>query len=118
MSNDNISSDVRAERRPNDDVVDEPTGNVRVSRRTTAFVLASLALAVAGVVLALQYFVVEHVPDLTDAQLNAAKKRWQEHGPATYDIDLEVRGAEPGNFHVEVRNRVVMAASRDGRPTP
>ena len=90
----------------------------RVSRRTTAFVLASLALAIAGVVLALQYFVVEHIPDLTDAKLASATKRWQEKGPANYDMDIEIRGAEPGSAHVEVRNRVVTAATRDGRVTP
>ena len=46
------------------------------SRRTTAFVLASLALAIAGVVLALQYFVVEHIPDLNDAKLASATKHF------------------------------------------
>lgn len=101
-----------------DDREQNLAGDGRVSRQTTAFVLASLALAIVGVVLALEYFVVEHIPDLTEAQLDSAKKRWQEHGPANYDIDLEIRGTEPGNIHVEVRNRAATASTRDGRPTP
>jgi hypothetical protein len=68
--------------------------------------------------LALQYFVVEHIPDLTDAKLASATKRWQEKGPANYDLEIEIRGAEPGSAHVEVRNRDVTAATRDGRVTP
>jgi hypothetical protein len=101
-----------------DDRSNESTGDGRVSRRTTAFVLASLALAIAGIVLALQYFVVEHLPELTDADLTAAQKRWQEKEPVSYDMDIEIRGAQPGSAHVEVRNRVVTTASRDGKVTP
>lgn len=94
------------------------TGGGRVSRRTTAFVLASLALAIAGVVLALQYFVVERIPDLTDAQLELARKLWQSHGPASYDLNVELRGAQPGSVQIEVRDRVVTATTRDGRTPP
>ncbi len=92
--------------------------NDRVSYRTTAFVLASLALAVAGILLALQYFVAERIPELTEAKLETAKKLWQEHGPASYDMDIELRGAQPGLVHIEVQKRVVTATTRDGRVPP
>ncbi len=90
----------------------------RVSRRTTVFVLATLAFAIACGVFAVQFFFVERLPDLTEAKLASAKKLWQEHGPTDYEMDIDVRGAQPGNVHVEVQHRVVMASTRDGRPTP
>ncbi|HEX5471552.1 MAG TPA: DUF6174 domain-containing protein [Lacipirellulaceae bacterium] len=88
------------------------------SRRTTIFVLASLAFLIACGVLAVQFFFVERLPELTTAKLADAKKLWQEKGPTDYDMDIEVRGAQPGNVHVEVHHRVVTASSRDGRATP
>src|SRR3954451_16824104 len=79
----------------------------RLSRRTTLFVLGSIAFALASLVLALEFFVVERIPVLTQSDLNGAKKRWQEHGPLSYELDLELRGAQPGRVQVNVRNRVV-----------
>jgi hypothetical protein len=87
----------------------------RFSRRSTVFVLGSIAFALASLVLAVEFFVVERIPLLTESELNAAKKRWQEHGPASYDMDIELRGAQPGHVQVNVRNRVVAAETRDGR---
>ena len=87
----------------------------RLSRRTTLFVLASIAFALVSLVLAIEYFVVERIPLLTESDLNAAKKRWQEHGPVSYDMDIELRGAQPGRVQVNVRDRVVAAETRDGR---
>jgi hypothetical protein len=87
----------------------------RISRRTTVFVLGSVVFALASVVLALEFFVVERIPLLTESDLNNAKKLWQKHGPVSYDIDIEIRGAQPGKVQVNVRNRVVTAETRDGR---
>jgi hypothetical protein len=86
--------------------------------RGIAFAIASMALAVACVVLALQYFVAERLPDLTDAALQAATERWNAHGPANYDMDVEIRGAQPGIVHVEVQDKQVTAETRDGRIPP
>jgi hypothetical protein len=85
----------------------------RLSRRTTLFVLGSIAFAFASLVLALEVFVVERIPLLTEAELDGAKKHWQEHGPASYNMDIELRGARPGHVQVTVRNRVVTAETRD-----
>jgi Family of unknown function (DUF6174) len=87
----------------------------RLSRRTTLFVLGSIAFALASLVLALEFFVVERIPLLTQSELNDAKKRWQEHGPVSYDMDIELRGAQPGSVQISVRNRVVTAETRDER---
>jgi hypothetical protein len=87
----------------------------RLSRRATLFVLGSIVFALASLVLALEFFVVERIPLLTESELNGAQKRWQEHGPVSYDMDIELRGAQPGRVEIKVRNRVVMAETRDGR---
>lgn len=87
----------------------------RLSRRTTLFVLGSIAFALASLVLALEFFVVERIPLLKESELNDAKRLWQEHGPVSYDMDIEIRGAQPGRVQTNVRNRVVMAETRDGR---
>jgi hypothetical protein len=101
------------------DDVDAPgisaDGRRRLSRKTTLFVLGSIAFALASLVLSLEFFVVERIPLLTQSDLDAAKKRWQEHGPVSYDMDIELRGAQPGRVQVSVRNRVVAAETRDGR---
>jgi hypothetical protein len=86
-----------------------------VPARTIVFVLASVALAVACVLLALRYFFAERLPDLTEGALEAAMAKWDQNGPASYDMDIELRGARPGNVHVEVRAGQVTAHTRDGR---
>ena len=83
--------------------------------RRIAFVLASAALAVVCVILAIQYFFEERLPEMTEATLQAATERWNEHGPASYDMELELRGAQPGRVHVEVRDKEVTMETRDGR---
>lgn len=83
--------------------------------RRIAFVLASFALAVAGVMLAVQYFFAERLPELTEATLQVATERWNKNGPASYDMEIELRGAQPGRVHVEVRDKEVTMETRDGR---
>ena len=87
----------------------------RLPRSTTLFVLGSLAFAIVSLVLAVEFFVVERIPLLTEVELESAKKRWQEHGPVSYEMDIELRGAQPGRVQVKVQNRVVTAETRDGR---
>jgi hypothetical protein len=91
------------------------TSGGALSTRAIVFALASIALAIAFVLLALQYFVAERLPELTEAQLQAAMERWQKNGPASYDLDVELRGAQPGHVHVEVRQHEIENETRDGR---
>ncbi len=55
-----------------------------------------------------------HIPRLTRADYDAAVRRWEEHGPKDYDLDLELAGNRPGKIHVEVRQRQVVHMTRDG----
>jgi hypothetical protein len=80
---------------------------------------ALLVLLAIGVVAAvLQIFVAQRLPELTAARLQAARELWDSQGPDNYDLDVEIRGAQPGSVHVEVRNGIVTAMTRDGRSPP
>ncbi|MEX2112643.1 MAG: DUF6174 domain-containing protein [Pirellulales bacterium] len=51
---------------------------------------------------------------LTQEAYEAAAARWDEHGPASYDLDVEIGGRRPGKVHVDVRDREVTHITRDG----
>jgi hypothetical protein len=85
------------------------------SSRSIVFVVASTALALVCIVVALQYFVAERLPALDQAALEAAVDRWEKQAPPSYDMDIDLRGAQPGRIHVEVRNNEVTAETRGGR---
>jgi hypothetical protein len=75
-------------------------------------------LAIAAVLILLRFLVAERIPDLTADRLESARQRWENEGPPSYNLDIEIRGKQPGTVHVEVRDRTVTAEARDGRPTP
>jgi hypothetical protein len=114
MSQDDATADVETDGAGNDVGVSA----ARVSRRATLFVVGSALFALASLVLALEFFVVERIPLLTESEFDAARKRWVQNGPTSYDMEVEIRGAQPGNVKVNVRNRVVQAQTRDGRVPP
>jgi len=99
----------------NESVADSTAAGAGPSSRTLVFVVVSLALAIGCVFLALQYFVAERLPALDEAALEVAIDRWEKNGPASYDMDIDLRGAQPGKIHVEVRDGEVTAETRDGR---
>jgi hypothetical protein len=80
-----------------------------------ALVIGAIVLGlVIGAGLALELFVGERLPQLTVEALDAAEKRWDQHGPKSYDLDLTIEGAQPGVVHVEVRDGITTAMQRDG----
>lgn len=48
-----------------------------------------------------------------DAYLNAVET-WNDEAPRNYDIEIEVRGSQPGSYRVEVRNDEARGAYRNG----
>jgi hypothetical protein len=90
-------------------------GDKRSSTRAILITLAAMIFAIIAVGLLLQVFVAERTPELTEARLEAAQMLWEQNGPRSYDIDLEIRGAQPGSVHLEVRDGSVTAMTRDGR---
>jgi len=92
--------------------------NSRLPGRALFIGMLFAVVAIVGVVALLQTFVVQRIPELSEARLETAEDLWQRAGPASYDMDLEIRGAQPGRVHIEVRNREVTAMTRDGRAPP
>ena len=89
----------------------------RGSRRGLWIAIGIIALAVAAVLIGVK-LLVNPMPALTETRLVEAEELWQRAGPATYDMDLEIRGAQPGQVHIEVRNGEVTAMTRDGHTPP
>jgi hypothetical protein len=79
---------------------------------------AGLFLLIVAVALLLQLFVARRLPELSEQRLDTAQKLWQRRGPRGYDMDIEIRGAQPGSVHVEVRDGRATALTRDGRSPP
>lgn len=70
------------------------------------------------VLLAILFWTRERTPRLTEADLNAATSRWDQHGPSNYDLELELTGNRPGKIQLEVRHGEVTRMTRDGvQPT-
>lgn len=76
-----------------------------------AGVVAGLALVV-GLMVAMRP---APLPALTDESLAAARAKWESQGPKSYDLELVIRGREPGKVVAEVRNGEVTRLTRDGR---
>jgi Family of unknown function (DUF6174) len=85
-------------------------------RRLPSLLLVGLLFValIVALIIVLEVFAVRRIPELTEPLLQAAEQRWQANGPASYDLDLEISGAQPGVVHVEVRDGEVTAMTRDG----
>ncbi len=95
-----------------------PSSDHRLSSRVVIGGLMAVVLTLAAIAILLQVFVAERIPELTEATLEAAEKLWKEKGPASYDMEIKIRGARPGQVHMEVRDNKVVATTRDGRVPP
>lgn len=101
--------------RPDDADSAAPTTTRGSKPLPTGLLIGLLFVAlIVGLIVVLQVFAVRRIPELTEPLLEAAEKRWQENGPESYDLDLEISGAQPGVVHVEVRDGVVTTMTRDG----
>lgn len=89
----------------------------RARRARPAPLVLGIALGLALVlvaILAYSIFTSDRVPRLSEADYEAAVARWEAHGPANYNLDLELAGNRPGKIHVEVRDGQVEHMTRDG----
>ena len=58
------------------------------------------------------------LPAVTAATLDEAVRRWEENGPANYDLEVVLGGNSPGTFQLEVRQgRVQSPPLRNGVPS-
>jgi hypothetical protein len=53
-------------------------------------------------------------PRLTREAYDHANRLWDEHGPANYNLDVDVSGNRPSQIHVEVRDGQAIEMLRDG----
>lgn len=54
------------------------------------------------------------LPLLTPEALEQARRLWDSTGPASYDIEVQIRGRQPGVVRLTVRNGRVTRMTRDG----
>ena len=88
------------------------------SARSRAMALGCLlggVVALLGLLVVIAVVGRDPLPRLTPDALKAAVARWKAGGPANYDLDLLLSGAQTGNLHIEVREGEVAAMTRDGR---
>jgi len=55
-------------------------------------------------------------PEFSRADFQAAQALWNQAGPASYDLEVQVLGRQPAVYRVQVRSGDVVSASIDGRP--
>src|SRR5258707_9225254 len=95
-----------------DELAASEPGDPRIDQRGSPLRLRSVArgivfgMLIAGVgwVIAIVLLSRDSLPLMTAADFAAAKERWREHKPASYDLDLAVQVMLDGRVHVEVRH--------------
>jgi len=90
----------------------------RLTRRMTHWLAAAggawlAILTVIGVVISWRS---QPLPPLTADRLDSAWARWQANDLANYNIQVEVSGPQAATYRVEIRDRQVVLASRNGYP--
>lgn len=84
--------------------------------RPAALVIGVLlgGAAVAAGLLTYAFLNRNSTPLLTRTEFEAAAERWNDAGPANYNLDLVLTGNRPGRIHVEVRDGQATTMERDG----
>lgn len=85
------------------------------SRQLVLATIGGLAVGLGLAVALLVYWSRGDMPPLTRARLDEAIARWEQYGPSSYDLDVVIRGRQPGTVHIEVRRGEVVAMTRNGR---
>jgi hypothetical protein len=89
-----------------------PVATFKVTQ--AAAILGAFVLIIGGVILLLQLFVARRLPEMTEARFDAAQALWEKNGPANYDMDINITGAQPGVVNIQVRDGKPTAMTRDG----
>ncbi len=92
-------------------------GRTRLQNIVLGVILGSV-VGLIGVFGAMVYFNRDQLPLMKAAEFEAAQAKWNQRGPANYDMDLEGNFNLKGRLHVEVHNGKVTAMTLDGQPKP
>lgn len=90
-----------------------PPRRVRASALALGMVIGAAAAVAIGTAL-LMYTSKGAPPLLTAESYQQALDRWQQHGPANYDLEVDVAGRQSGTIRLEVRGGEPTALTRDG----
>ena len=85
-------------------------------RRAGCWLILGALLGAIVTLAMLRWRLADPTPALTVELFDAARKRWAEYGPKDYDIEVVVRGPQPGTYRVIVRGGESIAAFRNGQP--
>jgi hypothetical protein len=77
-------------------------------------VALGVAVALIGILIMLFATRGERIPEVTLDELDAAERRWNERGPASYRMNIAVGGRQPGPVEIEVHEGRVTRMTRDG----
>jgi hypothetical protein len=113
-----FGGDEPAESTRPESAVSHPMRRHGASRRVIFVAVLIMTIAVIGALLVRQVFVAQRIPELTEARLQQAEELWEQSGPASYVMDLDLRGAQPGRVHIEVQSNEITAMTRNGRTPP
>lgn len=99
---------------------DEPAPVVRRRRISVRFVAGAIVLGTLLGLLATAIVLVVGTrgqpPRMTSDAFEAARERWNRHGPASYEMDIQQSLGISGKIHVEVRDGQVTAMTINGEP--
>ena len=56
------------------------------------------------------------LPELTQDRFDAARAKWKQNAPDSYNISVELSGMQPGIYEVVVENKLPTAATFNGHP--
>jgi hypothetical protein len=107
MSSDEVPS--ADEQRP------APSSRQVFSPRLLAVLLGTL-LALVSVAAWMIFFSGNRLPTIDQARFDAAEQLWNKNGPASYDLEVSVKGMEPAVYRVSVRDGEVKSATENGTP--
>ena len=100
---------------PNKDVDRSPGTQARASAVIWGAIAALLSAVVIWVIFAFAT-AGPRLPEIDQAQLDAARQKWKANGPSDYDITVAVSGTRAAVYHVEVRDGKAIQATRDETP--
>ena len=92
-------------------------GRSRLQNIVRGVVVGSL-VGLIGIIGVMVFINRGQLPLMKAGEFEAAEARWNQRGPASYDMDLEGNFDLKGRLHVEVRKGTVSAMTLDGQPEP
>ena len=87
----------------------------RIAALTTAALLG-VGCALVGLLVVAVFRNANELPPLEPEDFHAAKRRWEESAPTSYNLEVVVTGRQPAIYFAAVRNGDVEVATRDGEP--